>query len=70
MSEPIDKGSISIAAFASVLVLGTGVVFGIGGGVAYWEARLSAVEAGQIEDRKLMRAICKALNCDGKGMRE
>ena len=56
-SEPIDKQQMSMPAVAALMVMATGTVFGIGMGVAAWEARLAAVEHRNTEISRIRETV-------------
>jgi hypothetical protein len=57
-----DKTTISLPLVVGVIA----GAFAVGGWAVSLEVRVSAFE----DDRRLLTAICRKLNCDGEGMRQ
>lgn len=66
MTMQIERATMSMATAAAIML----AVFGVGGWVAFVEYRLSTAAEDRVEDRTLLLAICRRLNCDGNGMRQ
>jgi hypothetical protein len=66
MNAPIDKGTISIPAAIAVVA----AAFAVGGWAVSLEVRHSDLEQRLDANGRLLGNICKAVNCDGKGLRE